>query len=641
MSTQILIVEDDLYFAGILRDYLEYLGYAVEVASDGQAGLDTWMRLRPDILLSDVLLPRLNGLELAARVKAEAPAVPVILMSAVYKDAEEIQANLRQCGADDYLIKPFDLPDLREKLRGLTTAPASQDMQTDPGLQVVPYLADTKVPKEGRVDAGFLAPLLLALRARNHTGVLALRDGARWKDIVLLNGRPVWADGSDDHDRLGTMLLEQGSITQAQFEAAVTTMQERRIAFGTALTELRLLTATELYSQLRRLVLRRVVAAFAWTHGEWTLGSIFPRQSSSFEVPALRAVLRGLLAHGDHAAMRRELEPHGSRYVIPTGRFGTDWAELKDDPAVSALGPFVSGMRTLDTLRGLEVVEAADLEVLAWVLFRAGSIGFAESPQTGMREQPSLTMSRAPAPDQTLTDIGEQIIRAWLSLWQANYFDIFALDPNADEATVRAALEQPLLSWDAESLPENLPGDIRQKAKALCAWIAEARHTLADPGRRDAYSSRLDEGLTGLYRRIETADVAEASMFFQLGKGFMQNRDFSEAKRSFSRAVERCPDSAEYLAYLGYASYRKGGGTPSAALDARDRLDQALQFDPHFAMAWFFRGVIARDQKEYRDAVEAFDKALQYDPGFEPARRSLQQVQQLDQGTRGPLNRGR
>ena len=640
MATQVLIVEDDAYFAGILRDYLEYVGYGVEIARDGQAGLEAWRRSPPDILLSDVLLPRLNGLELSARVKAETPDIPVVLMSAVYNDADEIKANLRQCSADDYLIKPFDLPDLREKLRALTKTPEPPEVQTDPGLQVVPYLAAISMPKEGRVEAAFLAPVLLSLRATNHTGVLALRDGARWKDIVLLNGRPVWADGSDDHDRLGTMLLEDGTISQSEFEAAVASMQERSIAFGSALTELKLLTATDLYKQLRRLVLRRVVAAFAWTHGDWTLGSVFPRQSSSFEVPALRAVLRGLLAHGDHAAISRELAPRMSQYAIPTGRFGTDWAELKGDQAAAALGPFISGGRTLETLRAIEVVDPSDLEVLVWVLFRAGSIGFADTAHTSTREQPSISMPRINAPDQTLTDIGEQIIRAWLKHWQANYFDIFELDANADESAIAAALERPLLTWDAESLPPNLPGDIRQKAKALCAWIDEARSTLADPERRDAYSSRLYEGLTGLYRRIETPEVAQASMFFQLGKGFMQNRDFSEARRSFSRAVERCPDSAEYLAYLGYAGYRRGGATPSSAHDARTRLDEALEIDPHFAMAWFFLGVIARDQKEYRAAEESFDKALQYDPGFEPARRSLEQVQLLARGTRGPLNRG-
>ena len=640
MATRVLIVEDDLYFAGILRDYLEYVGYQVQHAANGQAGWEAWLADRPDLLLTDVLLPRLNGLELSARVKAKAPDVPVVLMSAVYKDAEGIRSNLKQCGADDYLIKPFSMTELREKLRRLTTAAESDAMQTDLGLQVVQYRPSLTLPREGSIEPAFLAPLVLALRTASHTGVLALRDGARWKDIVFLNGRPVWADGGDDHDRLGTMLLEQGTISQSQFEAAVTAMRDRNVDFGSALTELSLLSATGLYKQLRALVLRRVVAAFAWTHGDWTVGNVFPRQSSSFEVPPLRAVLRGLLAHGDRKAMAADLAPHDGRYVIPTGRFETDWSELKADGDVNALGPFVSGDRTLETLRSIEVLAPSDLDVLAWLLFRAGAVGFAEEPHAGARDELSLSLPAAQSPDQSLTDVGETIIHAWLKHWQANYFDIFGLEPEADEDTIAAALGKRLVGWDPETLPSDLPGDIRQKAKALHAWVDEARQTLADPVRRDAYSSRLYEGLTGVYRRIEAPEVAQASMFFKLGKGFMQNRDFSEAERSFSRAVERCPQSAEYLAYLGYAGYRRGGATPSAALSARERLDDAVSRDPHFAMAWFFRGVIARDQKEYRLSEESFGQALEFDPGFEPARRSLQQVQLLAKGTRGPLDRG-
>lgn len=639
MATRVLIVEDDNYFAGILRDYLEYVGYTVEHAGDGQAGFEAWQARRPDLLLTDVLLPRLNGLELSARVKAIAPRVPVVLMSAVYKDADEIRSNLKQCGADDYLIKPFSMPELREKLRALTSRLDGEDVQTDPGLQVVQYQPRLTLPKEGTAHAGFLGPLMLSLRSTSHTGVLALRDGARWKDVVVLNGRPVWADGGDDHDRLGTMLLEQGTISREEFEAAVAAMRERSIDFGSALTELRLLTATGLYEQLHRLVLRRVVAAFAWTHGTWTLGSVFPRQSSSFEVPPLQAVLRGLFAHGDRKAMSAELAPFEGQYVIPTRHFETDWTDLKGDGDVSALGPFVSGDRTLDTLRAIEVVPGSDLDVLVWLLYRAGSVGFAETPHAGARSDLSISLPPVHTPDQTLTDVGERIIRAWLKHWQANYFDIFGLEPEADDAAIAAAIDTPLLGWDAESLPDHLPGDIRQKAKALNAWVEEARDTLADPARRDAYSSRLYEGLTGLYRRIEAPEVAQASMFFQLGKGFMQNRNFAEAERSFSRAAERVPLSAEYQAYLGYAGYRRGGGTAEAASEARDRIDQALVHDPHFCMAWFFLGVIARDQKEYRGAEESFARAVQYDPGFEPARRSLEQVRKLAQSTRGPLDR--
>ena len=254
MRPHILVVEDDRYFSGILRDYLEYVGYEVSVAHDGEEGMASFASRRPDILLADVLLPRRNGLELSAAVKGEAPTLPVLLMSAAYRDDEVIASNLKQCGADDYLIKPFPMPELRDKLASLRLL--GKDVPTsDPNLAVVRYTPRFDLPRSGDVAAGFLSELLLSIRAASHTGVLSMRTQSRWKDIVFLKGRPVWADGGDHADRLGTMLLEQGTLDRSQFEAAVAAMSERNIDFGSALTELGYLTATELYAQLRLLVL--------------------------------------------------------------------------------------------------------------------------------------------------------------------------------------------------------------------------------------------------------------------------------------------------------------------------------------------------------------------------------------------------
>ena len=126
-------------------------------------------------------------------------------------------------------------------------------------------------------------------------------------------------------------------------------------------------------------------------------------------------------------------------------------------------------------------------------------------------------------------------------------------------------------------------------------------------------------------------------MFFQLGKGYIRSRNFQEAERAFACAVERVPASGEYKAYLGYALYRRCGGTPVAADQALGALDEAVELDPHSAMAWFFKGVIARDQKDFAVAEKAFAKSVTYDPGFEPASRAHGQVRDLLAGTRGPL----
>ena len=639
-APRILVVEDDRYFLGVLRDYLGYLGVEVREACDGEAGWAEFEIAPPDVVLSDVLLPKLNGLELAARIKSSPRPVPVLLMSAVYKDQETIDRNLRQCGADGYMIKPFSMPDLRSHLAELIPAISAESVAdevspiTGDELAMVKYRSGLDLPTEGEVTEGFLAPLLLQLRAVSHTGVLSLRDGKRWKDIILLNGHAVWADGGDGADRLGTMLLEDGIISSEQFADAVAYMREQSVDFGSALTDRRILTPTDLYTQLRRLVERRVIGAFAWNVGTWTLGNQFPRQTSSFETRPLALVWRGLSTHGKSSAMEDEIAPLRFRYVVPTGRFDADFAEIKKEEGVGFLGSFLNGCRTVQNLTDMEILDQDELTRALWLMYRAGMIGFGQhaagDSDDDVRPEDTTGPHTLELPELrgSLTEAGEAIIHSYLRLWQADFFQIFDLEPSATDADIELALRANPLGFEPATLSDDLPGDVRSKAKALEEWVGEARATLSDPGRRAAYANRFKQGLTGIYRKVSKARETEAAMFFEMGKAFIQTREYREAELSFAKAVDRSPETAEYLAYQGWASYRRSGGNGGADR-ARELIDRSLELDDHLPIAWYFSGIIHRDQRHYRDAMDAFEAALSFDTQFEAARKALQQTSEI------------
>ena len=186
-APRILLVDHDRELAELARGSLEEIGYRVEVAHDGEDALVLCRTMRPDLVVADVVLPRRSGMELAALAKAEDPRLPVILTSGAALDPSEIAARLRQCGADDMLLKPFAMTELRERIATLRAA-TGDDAPAPVVLWRPSSLADAT---EGDIAPGVLVPLLLGLRARRHTGVLRLRTGARWKDIVLLDGRPI------------------------------------------------------------------------------------------------------------------------------------------------------------------------------------------------------------------------------------------------------------------------------------------------------------------------------------------------------------------------------------------------------------------------------------------------------------------
>ena len=117
---KILVVEDDPINQMILIDFLAANGYATVAASSGPEGIDRFDLDMPDLCLVDVQLPRKNGFELVREMKSRGRPTPVLLMSAVYTNADQSTRTV-QLGAlaDGYLTKPFDLVSLLAQVRAL------------------------------------------------------------------------------------------------------------------------------------------------------------------------------------------------------------------------------------------------------------------------------------------------------------------------------------------------------------------------------------------------------------------------------------------------------------------------------------------------------------------------------------------
>ena len=111
------MVEDEVRLAAALRRGLQAEGFAVDLAHDGQEGLDRVRQSEYDAVVLDVMLPRLSGYRVVQALRAERNWVPVLMLSA--KDGEYDQADGLDAGADDYLTKPFSYVVLVARLRAL------------------------------------------------------------------------------------------------------------------------------------------------------------------------------------------------------------------------------------------------------------------------------------------------------------------------------------------------------------------------------------------------------------------------------------------------------------------------------------------------------------------------------------------
>ena len=115
-SQQILAIEDDPILGAHLKTSLENSGFQVTLADEGKAGLMLAQQLEYDLILLDVLLPGLGGMELLTRLRGER-STPVLMMSALGDEAHRIQGF--DCGADDYLPKPFSLAELQVRIAAI------------------------------------------------------------------------------------------------------------------------------------------------------------------------------------------------------------------------------------------------------------------------------------------------------------------------------------------------------------------------------------------------------------------------------------------------------------------------------------------------------------------------------------------
>ncbi len=113
----ILIVEDDPEIRTALERILSYEGYATLTANDGAAGLEMVKEHTPDLLILDVMMPFVNGLDVCRQMRSKGNKTPILMLTA-REESEDRVAGL-DAGADDYLAKPFDLPELLARIRAL------------------------------------------------------------------------------------------------------------------------------------------------------------------------------------------------------------------------------------------------------------------------------------------------------------------------------------------------------------------------------------------------------------------------------------------------------------------------------------------------------------------------------------------
>ena len=178
--SRILIIEDELPMRTALADLLNANGYRVITAADGDAGLERALEDKPDLVLLDVMMPKLDGFSVCREVRRRAPSLPILMLTAKGQIDDRV-AGL-DAGADDYVVKPFSSRELLARIRAMLRRGERAQLTTIAfGDVVVDFQKQTCTRGGERVDLSAKEFGVLKLLAE-HAGEPVSRE--RFLDVV-------------------------------------------------------------------------------------------------------------------------------------------------------------------------------------------------------------------------------------------------------------------------------------------------------------------------------------------------------------------------------------------------------------------------------------------------------------------------
>ncbi len=127
---RILIIEDDISILNVLKDVLVFKSYEVLTAADGESGYQAAVEKSPDLIILDIMLPKMDGFTLCKKLREEGNMTPVLMLTAKGEEPDKVQGL--DFGADDYVTKPFSLPELLARIRALLRRRPGEETEKRP-----------------------------------------------------------------------------------------------------------------------------------------------------------------------------------------------------------------------------------------------------------------------------------------------------------------------------------------------------------------------------------------------------------------------------------------------------------------------------------------------------------------------------
>ncbi|MCM2265412.1 MAG: response regulator [Desulfuromonadales bacterium] len=601
---RILIVDDDPNISRFISESLRLRGYEVQSFANAEPALAALAETPFDLALLDILLPGTSGLQLCRQLR-QTPAtssLPVIMMTAFYKEADHIREAREQYGATDYLLKPFSLKSLHDKIAALIGMPTAA--ATNERLSVEGTLAATPLPR-----------ILHNLYSLRTTGLLHLERGDIKKVVYIKNGYPIFVRSNLVREFLGQMLVRSNAISSEDLSRCMATAKESGRQIGTVLIEAGLLSPQELNEILRKQVIDKLLDLFAWPEGNYRFVQAreFKEGITSIDTSPANLILQGLREHATHAQVEKLLAPHLDRYLLPAENPLYRFQEIQLSPFDQRILDLCRGDITPRDMLKRHQLSRHDIEPLLAALLVTGILESRPEPSTDHAtgcDEPVDTRTRR-----------EAFLKEYAWMMQQDYFTLLGVSESEPRDQVRKAYYGMVKRYHPDRFFEqDLLPDLRDKINALFQRISDAHETLVDPSRRAIYTNEL-KGKKPARTTVE--NILQAETAFQKGIIFERAKKYAEALEQFNQAIDLGGSEPEYLIHQAWSAYRLDPGDHPRAERSRQILLRAVDLNPRLALAHLYLGYISKSEGNDKEAQRRFERAIQFNPNCTEALREL------------------
>lgn len=601
---RILLVDDDPNISRFISESLRLRGYEVYGFASAEPALAVLAETPCDLALLDILLPGTSGLQLCRKLR-ETPAtadLPVIMMTAFYKQADHIREAREQYGATDYLLKPFSLKTLHDKIAGLIGMPATA--ATEGRLSVEGALAATPLPR--------ILHNLYSLRA---TGLLHLERGEIKKVVYIKNGYPIFVRSNLVREFLGQMLVRSGVVSDKDLTRCMSIARESGRQIGTVLIEAGLLSPHDLNDFLRKQVTDKLLEIFAWREGNYRFiqAREFKEGITSIDISPANLILLGLRDHAPREQVEKLLEPHLDRYLFPAENPLYRFQETQLTPADQRILDLCQGDMTPRELLKRHQLSRRDIGPLLTALLVTGILESHPEPVAGKIagcEETSDTRTRR-----------EEFLKEYAWMMQQDYLTLLGVSESDPRDQVRKSYYSLVKKYHPDRFFEqDLFPDLRDRINTLFQRISDAHETLIDPTRKAVYINTL-RGKKPVQMTVE--NVLQAETAFQKGLILERAQKYAEALEQFNLAVDLGGSEPEYLTHQAWSAYRLDPGDYLCAERSRQILLRAVDMNPRLGQAHLYLGYISKNEGNEKDAQRRFERATQCNPDCTEALREL------------------